>query len=182
MAKHDTIYKDKIHKDKIHKDKIHKDKGNVSSENIKGKDKHDTQVHSLSVSISNIEELVNVYDIHDEYLNERAVLRKIIEHLEDYIKIIVQVLQPEEFHSMHECNAFDDADKKHLFEIYKKTMILHREILKKLIHNDTQAIIATIQHAHEELSGLKPEILRIIDKMQATWKKSYSNGRAGYFG
>jgi len=160
----------------------YKKNSNKKSSSKADDDAPDKKPSEISISLPNISELKNAYDITEEHITEKQVLRKILEHLEDYIKIIVQVLQPEEFHSMHECTAFDDADKKRLFDIYKSMMILHRDVLKKLIHNDKQAIIDTIMVAHGELSGLKPEMLRIIDKMQSIWKKSYSNGRAGYFG
>jgi predicted RecB family endonuclease len=117
-----------------------------------------------------------------EHFSSRSVLEKMMDVLEQYIKIVIQIMQPEEFSSLHECSIFDDADKSKMFITYKDMMILHREMLKSSIKNDDADIITTIIYVHSELKNLKPEIINIVQKMQDSWKITGTNGKIRYFG
>ena len=136
----------------------------------------------LKSKIKNFEELRNEYDLTEEHNSTKAILRRMGEVLEGHIKILIQLLQPEEFHSLHECTVFDDPDKEKIFELYKNLMITHREILKTEILNDEKNNIATINYVHEELKKIKPEMLKIISKMQDSWKTKAVKGKERYFG
>lgn len=157
-------------------------KNNTSRKNTLKTEKKQTAVISTSKIIKNINEIIKEYNIPEDTSNIRAILEKIREKLEYYIKIVMQVLQPEEFYSLHECNVFTDSDKKYIFEIYKDMMILHREIVKSEIKNDEKDLIATINYAHSELMRFKPDIINILEKMQYSWKYKENNGRVRYFG
>ncbi len=136
----------------------------------------------LKSNLQNIQELLKEYHVPEDAPHVKIVLEKMQERLEHYIKILIQILQPEEFHSLHECTSFDDSEKSKIFEMYKNMMILHREILKSEIRNEEKDIVATISYAHSELKKLKPEMINIIHKMQESWKKTGTNGRVRYFG
>jgi hypothetical protein len=136
----------------------------------------------VSKKIKNFNELRKSYDLIEENFTTRMILRKIGEELEEYIKILIQVLQPEEYHSLHEGNFFDDAEKAKVFELYKNLMITHREALKAEILNEEKNNIATINYLDKEIKRVRPEILRIIQKMQDAWKKEQSQGNVRYFG
>jgi Trp operon repressor len=113
---------------------------------------------------------------------EVSGLKAKLKNYEYYIKMLIQLLQPEEFHSLHECTIFDDDEKEHVFEIYKNLMITHRELLKAEILNNEKNNIATIQYAHTELKNIKPELYKIASKMQESWKRTETKGKARYFG
>lgn len=156
-----------------------KKKDAEKSSDIKSEEKKTAKLKS---DLQNIQELLKEYHVPEDATHVKVVLEKIQERLEYYIKIVIQVLQPEEFHSLHECTAFDDPEKTKIFDMYKNMMILHREIVKSEIRNEEKDIVATINYAHSELKKLKPEMINIIHKMQESWKKTGTNGRIRYFG
>ena len=137
---------------------------------------------ALKKALDNYDELKTDYELTEEQGSTMAVMRKMGEVLEYYIKTLIQLLQPEEFHSLHECTAFDDDEKEHIFDIYKNLMIAHRELLKAEINNTEKNNIATIKYVHTELKKIKPELFKIVSKMQDSWKKVETKGKARYFG
>jgi hypothetical protein len=126
------------------------------------------------------------YGLTAEDNNPTAVLHKMSEILEFYLKIIQQILQPEEFHALYEGNAFDDDYKMKLFDLYKRIIIAHRELLKAVIMNDDKNSASAIQFVHEEIKGVKPQMVDIVNKMQQSWKmesgKDVHRGPKQYFG
>ena len=136
----------------------------------------------LKSEIKNIKEIVGEYNIPEENIHIKIILEKMQERLEYYVKILIQLLQPEEFPSLHECTMFDDTEKAVLFSTYKEMMILHRELMKAHIKNDDENMIITINYVHSELKKLKPQMLDILNKMQESWKRTDTIGRLRYFG
>ena len=147
----------------------------------KGKSKAKKHIDAID-SIKNLEELEREYHITEEHITLKLVLIKILEKLESYIKILVQILQPEEFHSLQECAGFDDKRKAELFDIYKSMMILHREIIKSEISGEDNEMLSTIAYAHSEMLGYKKYMLDVLSKMQESWKKTGTKHNIGYFG
>lgn len=146
------------------------------------KDNAKDALSGLKAKIKDVQDIVHEYDIPLENITLKIILDKMMATLEHYIKIIVQIMQPEEFSALHECTIFDDAEKARMFNTYKEMMILHREMLKSLIKNQDNDLIATIAYAHSEIHNLKPQMLSIVQKMQDSWKKTGTNGRIRYFG
>lgn len=146
------------------------------------KQSKDMNMHNLDLKIKNLHNILKEYHITEEHITPKLILDKINEHLEYYIKILIQILQPEEFHSLHECTIFDDNEKSKIFELYKNMMILHRELVKTHIKNTEQDLISTIEYANSEMKNYRPEMLKILQKMQDSWKKQAINGRMRYFG
>jgi hypothetical protein len=144
-----------------------------------------TKVSNNLSSIKDFEAIKKDYDITEELLNSNAILHKMSEILEFYLKLIQQILQPEEFHALYEGNAFDDNYKAKLFDLYKRIIIAHRELLKAVIMNDDKNSASAIQFVHEEIKGVKPQMLDIVNKMQQSWKadsKKDGRGPKQYFG
>jgi hypothetical protein len=137
---------------------------------------------ALKGKIKNLDMLKKEYELPEENLTLNAILRKMSENLELYLKIIQQILQPEEFHSLHECGIFDDKEKGKLLELYKRIIIVHREVLKAEIQNEDKNSLSTIQYTHEEIRSVKPEIILIVGRLQESWKVDAKKGNVGYFG
>ncbi|MGV8141931.1 MAG: hypothetical protein ACP5NW_05820 [Candidatus Woesearchaeota archaeon] len=130
-------------------------------------------------------EISAYYDVPPENMTLNGVLHKMSETLEMYLKILQQILQPEEFHALYECNAFVEKDKTRMMELYKKLIISHREILKAVIINEEQNLVSTIRFVHKEILDVKVEMLDIVNKMQQSWKndaKENINKQMHYFG
>jgi hypothetical protein len=148
------------------------------------KDKKDTSA-LLASKIKNFEVLKKEYELFDELLTINIILHKLSETLEFYLKTIEQILQPEEFHSLYESGAFDDSQKSDLLELYKRIIIVHREILKAGLLDDEKNSISTIQLVHSEITKFKPLMLEIVNRMQDSWKsdpKAVKRESARYFG
>jgi len=132
-----------------------------------------------------IDVVAKYYDLPIENLTVGVILHKMSEVLEVYLKTIQQVLQPEEFHSLHECAAFDEAEKSKLFDLYRRIIIAHREILRSMILNDAKDSLLTVQLIHSEILGVKPMMIDIVKKMQHSWKSYNTDSIRGprqYFG
>jgi hypothetical protein len=141
-----------------------------------------SKVRSGLDKLKNLDILKKSYDLPEENLTLNVIMHKMSETLESYLKIIQQILQPEEFHSMHECNIFDDKDKSRLLDLYKQVIIAHRELLKAEIMIDDKNSISTINYVHSEIESVKPELVKIVGKLQESWKKEYRTSEAHYFG
>lgn len=159
-----------------------KDKADKTDNPIQNKPTTQEKILQLNAELKNVQELIREYHVPEDNLYIKTILEKMQERLEYYIKILIQILQPEEFHSLQECTAFDDSEKTKLFDMYKNMMILHREIIKSVIKNEEKDTVATINYAHSELKKFKPEMVAIVHKMQASWKVKGTNGRVRYFG
>jgi len=148
--------------------------------------KKDEKRNPLASKIKNFDELVKEYELFDENLTFNMVLHKMAETLEFYLKIIQQLLQPEEFHSLYEANAFDDTQKSRLMDLYKKMIIVHRGILKAELLNDEKNSIAIIQLSNSEIQKFKPSMIEVIDRMRDSWKTEVkpdvNRKSANYFG
>ncbi|MGV8172186.1 MAG: hypothetical protein ACP5OA_05855 [Candidatus Woesearchaeota archaeon] len=139
----------------------------------------------IQFQLKNFTEIKKYYDFTEQTITSGMILHKMSEVLEFYLKIVQQILQPEEFHSLHECTIFDDVEKSKLFELYGRIIIAHREVLRAIILNDEKNSLSTIQLVHSEILGVKPMMLDIVKKMQHSWKIDNKNARRGptqYFG
>jgi hypothetical protein len=148
---------------------------NDKNTNSKGKNAVDTELLTIA----------NYYDLSSENLTASLILHKMSENLELYLKIIQQILQPEEFHSLHECVVFDDLEKSKLFELYGRIIIAHREIIKSAVINDEREYFSTIKYIHSEILAVRPMMLEIVKKMQSSWnidRKDLKRKPAQYFG
>ena len=141
-----------------------------------------SESYDFAKKFADFEELQSDYELTEEHLTTKIIMRKIGETLEGYVKILVQILQPEEFPSLYECAVFDDSEKNRIFVLFKDMMITHRELLKAEVLNEEKNSIATINYVHQEIKSHKQEILGIITKMQDSWKKDDKQGKLRYFG
>jgi hypothetical protein len=148
--------------------------------------KSDTvKTEKVALALKNIDVMKREYDLQGETITPNLILHKMSEILELYLKMIQQILQPEEFHALYEANAFDDRDKAGLFELYKRLIIAHRELLKAVVMADEKNSLSTIQFIHDEIQGVKPQMLEIVKKLQQSWKaekKDRTKGTGQYFG
>lgn len=132
--------------------------------------------------IKNFADLKSEYDLSSEDKTINSIIHKIMDRTEFYNKILLDVLQPEDFNAMHECINFTEVEKTKIFELYKELMILNRELLKVLIKNLESEKISAIEESDKKLRNIKPEILNIIEKLQKSWSSSSKKTSVGYFG
>ncbi|HYD02998.1 MAG TPA: hypothetical protein VEC16_01750 [Alphaproteobacteria bacterium] len=156
-----------------------------SSKEKSGKeDKKDSKSNSKNDPLKELSHVKEYYYLTpDDNISIVGMIHKVMETLEVYLKTIQQILQPEEFHALYECNAFDDKEKSDLFTIYKKAIIMHRELLKALIENDEKKSIAAVKKIHEESLQIKGKMVHTVEKLQKSWKLEPEKRRSvHYFG
>ncbi len=133
---------------------------------------------------SEINKYFDIETIEDNHMSLKAIAKKIGDKVETFAKILENILQPEnDLSSMYECNAFNDDDKKDVFDIYKRLLYLHRkQNLLELEFEDASGI-EFIKQSFSEWKELKKQIEKLMIKMQDSWnKKSEKKGDPGYFG
>jgi hypothetical protein len=177
--------------EKAKKDNVHRDKSVEPLKPIKGdkptkNESKPVKNEKALLALKNIDVIKRDYDIQEETLTPNLILHKMSEILEIYLKTIQQILQPEEFHALYESNAFDEKDKAELFELYKRVIVAHRELLKAVIAADEKNSLSTIQFVHSEIQGVKGQMLEIVNRLQQSWKadakKDRHKGTGQYFG
>jgi len=114
----------------------------------------------------------------------REIRRKIIEKLENYIKLLEGILHPEAgICDMYECGAFSDEEKNKLFELYKKIMFLNRFSAETSIDEDDSKSSNFIKKAFEQLNNIKKELLPMIKRMKEGWlEEKKVKTELGYLG
>jgi hypothetical protein len=159
-------------------------KSKVGPKNIVEKKGREDQ-SLVSSKLKDTAVIIKYYEVPEENLTLGAILHKMSEVLEMYLKTLQQILQPEEFHAIYECGTFTDKDKTKILELYKRMILAHREILKAFIINEESNSLSTIQFVHKEILGVKDEMLDVVKKMQQSWNadsKENTGKQMHYFG
>ena len=156
--------------------------------NKSDKDKSKTYKNDLKFlsQLKDFEFIREYYDLSEDELKLHIVAGKLLEVLESYLKLIQQIVQPEEFYSLYESSAFDDTYKAKVMDLYKRIIVMHRELLKSELLHDKSFYLKTIESTHKLIIEIRPQILEIIDKMQKSWNndsaKDINKGQTQYFG
>lgn len=114
----------------------------------------------------------------------REVRKQISEKVGNVNSFVEEVLQPDtNLVNLYESRVFDEDEKKRLFELYKRLMVVDRNLVELMIANDEKLDAAFIKSFHEEWRKIKPELLRFIRKLKESWEKETEEGEtAGYMG
>ena len=130
------------------------------------------------------EELKNKYDLpnYDELENDfelgsiednqilRAIRKKIGDKIDFLHHFLDNFIQPDTMYSsLHEIDAFNDSDREKLIALYKKIMMLHRELIKLNLNFGEEADAKFIKGFYEQWDELKKEIIYFIEKAQNSW-------------
>jgi len=114
----------------------------------------------------------------------REIRRKIIEKLENYIKLLEGILHPEtEICDMYECSVFSDEEKNKLFELYKKIMFLDRFSAETSIGEDDSKSSDFIKEVFEQWESIKKELLFMVKRLKEGWLEEKNvKTELGYLG
>ncbi len=115
----------------------------------------------------------------------RRIKEKIAEKLDYIAHLLEAILHPDtnSLADMHEYRGFTETDKKEIFEIYGKLMILHRTAIELFLESNDTEIVAYINTVFEKLPELKKSTLKYIKKLRTTWGKQFdSDDELGYLG
>ena len=114
----------------------------------------------------------------------RIIISKMNEKLEQAIKILGDIIQPENnLANMYEAENFSDDEKKKIFELFKKMSYHHKELLINDFAYDEGAAANLIKKGFKEWKNLKKEFLEILNKIKESWRKeTKSRLELSYFG
>lgn len=115
----------------------------------------------------------------------RDVNGKIAERVEAFVNVLMELLQPDtaSLAGLHECRFFNDEEKREIYEVYKKLMMLHRASLEISVYNDEKKLAGFVKDTYGAWPSMKERMLAIIRKMKESWKKESSDkGELGYLG
>lgn len=114
----------------------------------------------------------------------REIRQQISEKVSDVSSLFQTVLQPDtNLVDLYESRVFDEAEKRRLFELFKKLMVANRTLMELAIENDEKLDAAFIKSFTAEWKKTKPELLKFIKKLRESWEKDTEEGEAaGYMG
>lgn len=115
----------------------------------------------------------------------RAVVRRIAEKLDFYTTMLEEVLHPEtsNLYSIHETRAFDEAEKKSMYELYGKMMDLNRKSIEVLLSGDEKSAAEFIHGFMEDWETIRRQLQEVISKMRSSWKaEADAKEDLGYLG
>lgn len=100
----------------------------------------------------------------------RAVRKKMSEKLEQYVKFIDELMQPDSsFANMYEVRDFSDEDKEKAFKLFKRMMVLYRETVKLNLNLGEEKDAKFISGFYKAWKEMKPQLIDVITKIQDTW-------------
>ena len=114
----------------------------------------------------------------------RKIRKKIEERIEYFCKILEEILQPDTCLSgLHECKFFDENQKKEIYALYKKLMILNRHALELSILNDEGQDASFIISVLKDWAEIKRNLVTWVGQLKDNWEKETEvKEDVGYFG
>ncbi len=110
-------------------------------------------------------------EIQDPQLIGKDIIKKIVEKLEFFTKILEEILQPDtNFHALCESSFFDDQAKKQAFQAYRKVMVLYKTCIEHLVDSTPESEASCIKQACDTWASLKKDVLPFVQQMTAGWK------------
>ncbi len=102
----------------------------------------------------------------------RELRRKVADKIGEAGAIVEEVLQPDaNLAGLYESRVFDEAEKKALFEIFKKLMTYNRMAMELSIKNSEKEDAEFIKSIHTEWKALSPQLLKFIRQLRESWGK-----------
>lgn len=114
----------------------------------------------------------------------RTVVNKMNERLEQALKILGDIIQPENnLANMYEAEGFSDEEKKNIFELFKKISYYYKELLINDFEHEEASAARLINKIFKEWKELKKQLLKTLEKIKKHWKEEKkSRIELGYFG
>jgi len=135
-------------------------------------------------SFDNLNNEFEISTIEEKYFLLREIRRKIIEKIEDYIKLIENILYPEtNLCDTYECAVFSDEEKNEMFSLYKKLMFFNRFSTETSIGEDDKKSSEFINEIWNQWNDIKKELSIYIKRLKESWLKEIKiKTELGYLG
>jgi len=102
----------------------------------------------------------------------RAIIRRIVEKLDFYCSMLEEILQPDtsNLYAMHETRFFDEDEKKRMYDLYCKLMIVNRHSIELLLGRNEKDEANFINAFFDEWKDVRKELLEFVNKMKLSWE------------
>ena len=112
------------------------------------------------------------------------ICKRMDEKIDLFAKVIDKILQPDTtIADMREHHAFDDSQKKALFELFKELKILHHSALLLLIDQDERKNAEFIRQVMKQWPSIKKRMNSTAEMLIESWKSdAVSDDELSYMG
>ena len=119
-----------------------------------------------------IDNELEISNIEQESFLLRTIMRRILEKIDFFMNLLQDTLQPDASNmaSMSESNFFDDDEKKHMYNLYKKLINVNREGVLMSLEPNEKNEAEFIKNFFEHWEPIKKELHHCVKKMKESWK------------
>jgi len=138
-------------------------------------------------SLPDFDELNNEFELStiecEEFLL-RKIRKKIADKINAMCEFLEGLLSPDTtMANLYEYKAFDDNERKKIFELYKRLKVLEKLALELSLNRDDEKDAKFIKDVFSLWNKIKTEITTFIKKIKDFWEnESTKEYKAGYFG
>jgi len=138
-------------------------------------------------SLPDFDELNNEFELStiecEEFLL-RKIRKKIADKISAMCEFLEGLLSPDTtMANLYEYKAFDDDERKKIFELYKRLKVLEKLALELLLNHDDEKDAKFIKDVFSSWDEIRNEMTTIIKKIKDFWEKeSTTEYKARYFG
>ena len=126
-----------------------------------------------------------IYTLEDEKYLLRAIKDKIVQKIDDYVKIMEDMINfdSSSFSSIYETRNLTEIDKEKILKLHQKLMILLRKALEISIDNNDIDNAAFIKDVTDRWDSFKPPMKEIARDLQIAWQtENFEEERQQYMG
>jgi len=103
----------------------------------------------------------------------RQIKKKICEHVDAVHELLEETLQPEttSFGNLYEAKCFGESERGQILELYKKVMLILRELDETVLLLDDNVDADFIRRAAQEWPNIRKLALPFVKKLKECWTK-----------
>lgn len=138
-------------------------------------------------SLPDFEELNKNFEIsaieHEDFLL-RQIRKRIANKINAMCEFLEDLLSPDNnMANIYEYKAFDDDERKKIFELYRRLKVLEKSALELSLNPDEKNDADFINNFFSSWDKIRDEMAGFIKKIKSFWEKeSTKSSGVGYFG
>jgi len=102
-----------------------------------------------------------------------TIRKRLSERVERFLELLRNLIQPEQtLIDMHEFKYVEKEDRKHLFELFQKLMLIQRRAVEADLIREEDSDCAFFRESFDSWMDLKKDILIYVKKAQRAWQDS----------
>ena len=102
----------------------------------------------------------------------KKILEKMQEQIAKNLHVLEEILQPDgaSLSALYEFKAFNDHEKKEIFDVYKKLMIIMRQLSILILENDETKQARFISDFYKDWKNVKAKLIVFFNKLKESWE------------